>query len=323
MKAIYQNNYGKSNVLKYGKQPIPKISDHQLLIKNHASSVNPRDWMIRSGRYQLQFLVPKFPLILGSDFSGEVVRVGCKVKGFSIGDRVTGMKNPSQGLGTYAEYVAVQKNNVTKIPLQLSYIEAAGIPLCALTAWQALVKKAKIRSGMKILVIGASGGVGSYAVQIACALGASVTAVCSGENKEGVSKLGASSVIDYKKCDVNETGMQYDIIFDTVGSGDLNKYSKSLSANGCYLSTIPSIKNISSTISGFIKAFTLPFIKFKKTKIVMVNSNMSDLDNILKLVNNKNITPKIDTIYNLADAQAAHDYSRTLRAKGKIILAID
>jgi NADPH:quinone reductase-like Zn-dependent oxidoreductase len=137
MKAVYQTKYGKSDVLQYGEQISPSLKANEIRIKNYASSVNPRDWMIRSGRYQLQFLVPSFPLILGSDFSGEVLETGAKVKGFKVGDKVFGMKNPSEGLATYAEEVVAPAKTMALIPKGLSYTDVAGVPLCSLTAWHA------------------------------------------------------------------------------------------------------------------------------------------------------------------------------------------
>ena len=201
MKAVYQTKYGKSDVLIYGEQTRPTISANEIRIKNYATSVNPRDWLIRSGRYQLQFLVPKFPLILGSDFAGEITEVGAKVKDYKLGDKVFGMKNPSEGLATYASEVVALAKNIAYMPNNISFNEAAGVPLCSLTAWQALVDKAGIKEGMKVLVIGASGGVGSYGVQIAKALGGDITAVCSEKNTALATSLGASKVINYHKQD--------------------------------------------------------------------------------------------------------------------------
>jgi NADPH:quinone reductase-like Zn-dependent oxidoreductase len=170
---------------------------NEVRIKNHASSVNSRDWMIRSGRYQLQFLVPSFPLILGSDFVGEVMKIGAKVKGFKEGDKVFGMKSPSEGLATYAEQVIALEKNIALMPRGISYTEAAGVPLCSLTAWQALVNKGRLKKVLKVLIVGASGGVGSFAVQIATALGGEVTAVCSQANEVMVLGLSARKVINY------------------------------------------------------------------------------------------------------------------------------
>ncbi len=330
MKAIFQTRYGKSHVLQYGDQSGPasnvNIKPRQLLIANHAASVNPRDWMIRSGRYQLQFLVPSFPLILGSDFAGVVLSVGAGVKNFKVGDRVFGMKNPSQGLATYAEQVVVNEQSAVRIPDNLSFIDAAGIPLCALTAWQALIKKAKLKSGMKVLIIGASGGVGSYAVQIASAMGAQVTAVCSANNHQMVKELGAAKVIDYKKQDfVNTPASEensYHVIFDTIGRHSLKRCASHLHVGGCYVSTIPSPGNLKSVFSGFLKSIALPFMALKHTKIVMVKSSADDLEKIANLVNKEKIKPLIDSVYPLKDAAQAHDHSRSLRAKGKIILQV-
>ena len=168
MKAIYQTKYGKSEVLQYGELDSPVIKANEMRIKNYASSVNPRDWLIRSGKYQLQILVPSFPLILGSDFAGEIIEIGSKVKGFKSGDNVFGMKNPSQGLATYSEEVVSRANNIALIPKGIFYTQAVGVPLCSLTAWQALVEKTGIKTGMKVLIIGASGGTSFILISLVC-----------------------------------------------------------------------------------------------------------------------------------------------------------
>ena len=328
MKAVYQTKYGKSDVLQYGEQSTPVIKANEVRIKNHASSVNPRDWMIRSGRYQLQFLVPKFPLILGSDFAGEVLEVGAKVKFFNPGDKVFGMKNPSEGLATYAEEVVAPEKNMALIPTGTSYAEAAGVPLCALTAWQALVQKACLKrigkergeKGVKVLIIGASGGVGSFGVQIAKALGGEVTAVCSQKNEGMVTSLGASKVIDYHQYDFVKGSDRYDIIFDTIGRHTLNKCASVLKTGGTYVSTVPSPENIKAMATTKFKSLFSQATK--KTSVVMVKSDGRDLAEVAKLIFDGRIRPVIDQVYPLQQASQAHDYSRSLRAKGKIILEI-
>jgi NADPH:quinone reductase-like Zn-dependent oxidoreductase len=334
MKAVYQTKYGKSDVLKYGEQSKPEIKANEVRIKNHASSVNPRDWMIRSGRYQLQFLVPKFPLILGSDFAGEVLEVGAKVKDFKPGDKVFGMKNPSEGLATYAEEVAAPAKNMTLIPKGLSYTEAAGVPLCSLTAWQALVQKACLKKrviergkegGVKVLIIGASGGVGSFGVQIAKALGGDVTAVCSQKNEVLVTNLGASKVIDYHLQDFVKGNDCYDIIFDTVGRHDLNKCAAVLKPGGTYVSTVPSPTNLKAMAITTFKSLLSQATnsqETKKARVVMVRSDGRDLAEVAKLIFDGRIRSVVDQVYPLQQADQAHDYSRSLRAKGKIILEI-
>lgn len=320
MKAVYQTKYGTSEVLKYGEQQAPAIKPYQVLVDNHATSVNPRDWLIRSGRYQLQFLVPSFPLILGSDLAGEVVQVGARVSRFEVGDRVFGMKNPREGLATYSGQVAVAEKNITHIPVGLSYVEAAGMPLCALTAWQALVDKAQVQAGTEVLVIGASGGVGSYAVQIASALGASVTAVCSASNADMVIQLGASKVIDYHHEDFVAGADRFDIIFDTIGRHSLSRCAGVLSAGGSYVSTIPNPTNLKSLAISKIKSRVMP--ASRKANVVMVKSSGSDLRQVADLVANGKVRPVIDSVFPIAEASKAHDHSRSLRAKGKIILQI-
>jgi len=318
MKAVYQVKYGKSDVLQYGEQNSPAMKVNEVRIKNYAASVNPRDWLIRSGRYQLQFLVPKFPLILGSDFAGEVVEVGAKVSNFKRGDQVFGMKNPSQGLATYADEVVALERSMWLIPEGMSYIEAAGVPLCSLTAWQALVKKAKIKKGKKVLIIGAAGGVGSYGVQIAKALGAEVAAVCSKKNEALVSELGAYKVIDYHQQDFLKSGECYDIIFDTIGHHSLAKCSRVLNIAGTYVSTIPNSQNLKSMI--FTRFKSALYKTIKKTEVVMVKPKGDDLAEVSKLISCGHIRAVIDQVFPLQQTAEALDYSRSLRAKGKIIL---
>jgi len=318
MKAVYQVKYGKSDVLQYGEQNSPAMKANEVRIKNYASSVNPRDWIIRSGRYQLQFLVPKFPLILGSDFAGEVVEVGAKVSSFKRGDHVFGMKNPSQGLATYADEVVALESSMSLIPEGMSYIEAAGVPLCSLTAWQALVQKAKIKKGNKVLIIGAAGGVGSYGVQIAKALGGKVTAVCSKTNEAMVSELGAYKVVDYHQQDFLNSGELYDIIFDTIGRHSLAKCSKVLNVAGTFVSTIPSPQNLKSMVVTRFKSAL--YKATKKTEVVMVKPKGDDLAEVSKFISSGHIRAVIDQVFPIQQTAQAHDYSRSLRAKGKIIL---
>jgi NADPH:quinone reductase-like Zn-dependent oxidoreductase len=320
MKAVYQTKYGKSDVLQYGEQANPTPKANEIRVKNYASSINPRDWMIRRGRYQLQFLVPSFPLILGSDFAGEIIEIGSKVKGFKLGDKVFGMKNPSEGLATYSEEVVAPTKNMAIIPKGLSYTEAAGVPLCSLTAWQALVGKADMKKGLKVLIVGASGGVGSFGVQIAKALGGEVTAVCSQKNAAMVTDLGATKVIDYHQQDFLKSESRYDIIFDTIGRHDLSKCSPIMNPGGTYVSTVPSPKNLKSMVITKIQSFF--FKSCKKAVVVMVKSDGSDLDEVAKLILAGSVKPVIDQVFPLQQASLAHDHSRSLRAKGKIILEI-
>jgi len=321
MKAIYQTKYGKSDVLEFGEQISPRLGEGDIRVKNYAASVNPRDWMIRSGRYQLQFLVPSFPLILGSDFAGEIIEVGAKVKEFRVGDRVFGMKNPSEGLATYANEVVAPAKNIALIPSRLSYTDAASVPLCALTAWQALVNQSHIKKDMKVLVVGASGGVGSFAVQIASALGANVTGVSSQGNRELVESLGAKKVIDYANQDFASGAERYDIIFDTIGKHSLKQCRKVLTKRGVFVSTIPSPANLQAMLLTSLKSM---FMGNKQVaKVVMVKSSGEDLNRVARMIREKSVRPLIDRVFSLQEAGVALDYSRSLRAKGKIVLEVN
>ncbi len=320
MKAIYQTQYGSTDVLTYGEQAQPDITRQQILVENHAASINPRDWLIRSGKYQMQFAVPKFPLILGSDFSGVVVKVGSQVKNFKVGDSVYGMKNPKDGLGAYAQFVAVNEKSVYIKPATISYQQAAATPLCGLTAWQALVNIAKIKTGQKVLVVGASGGVGSFAVQIAKALGARVDAVCGPNNMDMVKELGAEQVFNYKQDNFKAQLTDYPVIFDTIGRHGFQPYMKALTPGGIYVSTIPSPQNLKAQIKTSLLSKILPATK--RVAMVLVKSSGQDLKQLSKLIEEKKVTPLIEQVFPLDEVAAAHDLSRSFRAKGKIILDI-
>jgi len=320
MKAIYQTQYGSTDVLTCGEQAMPEITSQQILVENHAASINPRDWLIRSGKYQMQFAVPKFPLILGSDFAGVVAKVGDQVKNFKVGDSVYGMKNPKDGLGAYAQFVAVNEKSVYMKPSTISYQQAAATPLCGLTAWQALVNIAKLKAGQRVLVVGASGGVGSFAVQIAKALGARVDAVCGPNNIDMVKALGAEQVFNYKQDNFKDQLKDYPVIFDTIGRNGFQPYMKALTPGGIYVSTIPSPQNLKAQIKTTVLSKILPATK--RIAMVLVKSSGQDLKCLSKLIEQKQVIPLIEQVFPLEEVASAHDLSRSFRAKGKIILDV-
>ncbi|MBI3288562.1 MAG: NAD(P)-dependent alcohol dehydrogenase, partial [Elusimicrobia bacterium] len=216
MKAAVIDEYGPADVLRVREVPRPAPRPDQILIEVHASSVNPIDWKIRGGALSL-LTGRSFPMILGYDVSGRVVEAGAAVARFRVGDLVYARSDSKTGRA-YAQYVAVGEGAAALKPKNASHEEAAAVPLAALTSFQALRDLGRIEKGGRVLVIGASGGVGVYAVQIAKALGAHVTAVCGTDNVALVRDLGADVVIDYRK----ESGLgasdSYDIIFDAVAS---------------------------------------------------------------------------------------------------------
>ncbi len=323
MKAIFQTRTGKPDVLQLGELPTPTCGPEDVLVSNFATSVNPRDCLIRAGRYQLQFLVPKFPLILGSDCYGQVLSTGSNVRNFKKGDWVYGLKNPSHGLGTYAECVVIPANNLALAPNNISVEQAAGVPLCALTAWQALIDHGQLKTGQlkkkqRVLVIGASGGVGSFAVQIAKAHSAQVDGMCSAANTDLVHSLGADRVYDYKTQDIKTINSQYDIIFDSIGQHSAETCQHLLSKGSTFVTTVPTpsylLKHLASK---WLTLFSIPHLH---KRVVMVKPSQQQLTDITRLIEQKAIVPVIDSVYAMDQVTEAHLRSQSKRAVGKIII---
>ncbi|MBR8837458.1 MAG: NAD(P)-dependent alcohol dehydrogenase [Stigonema ocellatum SAG 48.90 = DSM 106950] len=312
MKAVIIRRYGSPEVLQYEDVEQPKIKPDQLLVKVHATTVNPIDWKIRQGMFKL-ISGSKFPIILGFDLSGEVVEVGSGVTHFKPGDPIYG--NVGFPGGAYAEFAAVPEKSAALKPTNMTYEEAATVSGAALTALQALRNQGNIQSGHTVLINGASGGVGIFAVQIAKALGAEVTAVCSTKNLELVKSLGASRLIDYTQQDFTQDTTQYDIIFDAVGKQSFSSCKGVLKPNGVYVTTLPSPDSIFQSILTLL-------IPGKKAKIVFESPNSQDLVYLKELIESGKIRTVIDRTYPLQELAAAHAYSETGRAVGKIAIAV-
>ncbi|MBD2360826.1 NAD(P)-dependent alcohol dehydrogenase [Anabaena minutissima FACHB-250] len=311
MKAVIIRRYGATDVLQYEELEQPQIKPDELLVRVHASSVNPIDWKTRKG--MLSFLTGnKFPMILGFDVAGEVVAVGSQVTRFRVGDAIYGStKFPG---GAYAEFAAVPENLAALKPTNLSYEEAATVPLAAMTALQALRDLGHILPRQKVLINGAAGGVGMFAVQIAKAFNAEVTGVCSTKNLEFVKSLGADRVIDYTEQDFTAEMIQYDIIFDAVAKRSLAHCKKVLKPNGVYISTLP-------TPEVLIQGFLSMFLPGQKAKFVMEKPNAQDLVYLKELIEAGKVRTVIDRTYPLQELAAAHAYSESERTVGKIAIS--
>lgn len=321
MKAVYIKNYGGVEVLEYGDVPKPRPKKGQVLVEVHASSVNPRDWLLREGKYVFRYIMPPFPLILGSDISGVVVDVGQNTSRFKPGDSVFGMQTPFGGMGGYAEYIAIDESALAHKPPKISHQEAAGVPCAALTAYAALQDIAKIKAGTFVTIIGASGGVGAYAVQLAKAFGATVTAVTSTANIEFVKLLGADKVIDYKKEKFNSLLSNQDVVFDTIGRENLSKCRQVLNQSGRYITTIPNLQNLFEALySNFIRLFSPNNSRSAHTVLVPANGLM--LEKIASLMVESKVFTTIDSIFSLSETKLAHEKSRSWRTRGKIILQV-
>lgn len=315
MRAVCIEKLGSPEVLKVCEFPRPTPKANEVLVRVRASSVNPRDTLIRSGRYQLQFLLPKRPLVLGSDIAGVIEAVGERVRGFKIGDQVMAMKNPTEGHGGYAEYVTVRATSLAPKPSERSFNEAAGLPLCGLTALQALRKPGRLRSGEDVLVIGASGGVGSFAVQIARQIGANVTGVCSGRNADLVRSLGCVAVVDYTQESILDRPERYDIVFNTIGSYDPILASRILKSGGRFLTTIPNARALwQAAWSRFAPWGAV-------VGVAQVKPSGRDLSELSGWMAQGKLRTVIDSVYPLAQLADAHRRSQTRRARGKIIIS--
>ncbi|RSK29887.1 NAD(P)-dependent alcohol dehydrogenase [Hymenobacter metallilatus] len=315
MNAIYFTEYGPADVLRYGEQPTPSPKSDQILVRVRASSINPIDWKVRSG--DLKMLTgPRFPRIPGRDVAGEVAAVGSHVTRFTIGDRVYGLPNDGTG-GANAEYALLAESVAAFIPATLSFEEAGGVPLAALTALQGLHDYGQLLSGDRVLVNGASGGVGTFAVQIAKALGAGeVTAVCGPNNLELVRSLGADRVINHEEHDFTKDRSLYDLIFDAVGKSSFTASQLALRRNGRYVTTVP---EPAAVITDKLAAA----LSTKSAHLFLAKERGTDLALISAWLQAGTIRVVIDKTFPLAETAQAHRYSETGSAAGKIVLTVD
>ena len=314
MKAVVFDRYGSVEVLQYRELSKPTIKPDQLLVRVSASSVNPVDWKIRQGHVQLLSGF-NFPRIVGSDISGVVEEIGREVTKFQPGDEVYTFLNPING-GACAEYAVVPESDAAIKPKNITHAEAAGVPIAGLTALQSLRDLGVIQSGNKVLINGASGGVGTFAVQVAKAMNAEVTGVCSAKNREFVKSLGADFVVDYAEVDFTQQPEKYDIILDAVGTRTFAECEKVLQPEGVYISTLPILDNFAPMLTSW-------FISGKKAKLIVANANTSDLGALRELIESDKVEPIVDRTYSLQEVAAAHAYSETGRAIGKIAIVIE
>jgi 2-desacetyl-2-hydroxyethyl bacteriochlorophyllide A dehydrogenase len=313
MQAVFINQYGSTQVLEYGNIETPSPKPDQLLVKVYASSVNPVDWKIRSG--QLQFLTGyNFPLVLGFDIAGEVVEVGESVTRFQPGDKIYAYLDSLPG-GAYAEYAVVSARVACLKPDNMSYEQAGAVPLAATTALQSLRDLGHILPGHQVLINGASGGVGSFAVQIAKGFKAEVTAICSTSNLELVQSLGADRIIDYTVQDFTQDSNTYDIIFDAVGKQSFSGCKNSLKPNGIYITTLPDPDSVVQSVVTFV-------LPGKKAKLIVAQSSGQDLAYLKELIEADKMRSVIERTYPLSELAAAHTLSEQGHVAGKIAIAM-
>ena len=323
MRAIAQEEFGPPDVLELKEVDEPNVAESEVLVRVHAASPNPWDWHFMRGmpyisRPQAGWRKPRNK-VLGGDVAGEVVGIGDDVERLRVGDRVFGFV----GHGGFAEYVSASEEAFALMPRDLSYEEAATVPLAAMTALQGMRDVGNVQRGEKVLIVGASGGVGTFAVQIAKWLGAHVTGVCSSRNLELVRSIGAEEVIDYTERDFTQGSERYDVIFQLAGTAGPNACRKALNPKGrLVLSSGDSTGRIIGPMARIMRAAALsPFVS-QSLRVLRFKADYEDLGLLSDLIEGGDLAPVIDRRYPLDRTSEAIRYLETGRARGKLVIAV-
>jgi NADPH:quinone reductase-like Zn-dependent oxidoreductase len=320
MKAIVYHKYGSPNDLKLEEIAKPTPQDNEVLVKVHAASTNAADWHLLRGKPFLVrlmgfgFLKPKNK-ILGSDIAGRVEAVGRNVKQFQPGDEVFGTIR-----GGFAEYVCAREDALVLKPANISFEEAAAVPMAAVTALQGLRDKGQIKLGQKVLIQGASGGVGTFAVQIAKSFGAEVTGVCSTRNVDMVRSIGADQVIDYTQADFTQNGQRYDLILAANGYHSISEYKRALSPKGMYVMTGGSMAQLFQAV---LLGPWLSMTGNKKMGNLLMKPNTKDLVFMKELLERGEVVPVIERRYPLSEVADAIRYLEAGHAQGKVVITVE
>ncbi len=332
MKAFVVSRYGKANSVEAVELPEPELGDRDVLIQIHAASVNPLDLKIRNG--ELKPLLPyKLPLVLGNDLAGVVIKAGANVDRFKLGDEVYA-KPDKDRIGAFAELIAISENDVAKKPHGLDMEQAASIPLVGLTAWQALIEKAKLRPGQKVLIHAGSGGLGTIAVQLAKHLGATVATTTSTANVEWVKRLGADVVIDYRSNDFETVLDDYDVVIDTQGGQTLEKSLRVLKPGGKVISVAgPPAPDFGKEFGAnwfLIQAMRILSLKIRRKakrrgvtySFLFMRASGDQLRELGSLIDSGVIRPVVDRVFPFQSTTEALAYVEKGRAKGKVVIKI-
>jgi NADPH:quinone reductase-like Zn-dependent oxidoreductase len=330
MKAFILDRYRKKGALRLGEMPEPVLRDDDLLVEIHASGLNPLDSKIRDGEFKL--ILPYHPpFILGHDVAGTVIRVGSKVRRFKPGDEVYARPRDRR-IGTFAEMIAINEADVALKPKNLTMVEASTIPLVGLTVWQALVERAQLRAGQKILIHAGSGGVGTLAIQLARHLGATVATTTSTANVELVRNLGADVVIDYRKQDFAKVLSGYDVVLNSLGSDTLGKSLGVLKPGGKLISIAgpPDVAFAREQgLNWFLRQVMrlLSFSIGRKARrreisysFLFMRANGEQLSRITSLIESGIIRPVIDRVFPFEAANDALAYIEKGRSRGKVVI---
>jgi NADPH:quinone reductase-like Zn-dependent oxidoreductase len=322
MKAVVYSDYGGPDVLRHVEIEKPAAADNEILVKVHAASVNPVDWHFMRGtpypiRFGMGLKKPASPQRLGFDYAGTIEAVGRSVTQFNVGDAVFGGKQ-----GSLAEYLTVPADRgPVKKPERLTFEQAAGVTVAGMTALQALRKKAQVQRGQRVLINGAAGGVGTFAVQLAKAFGAEVTGVQSTRNMELVRSIGADHAIDYTKDDFTTSGERYDVILDNVGNRSLSDLRRVLKPGGMYFPNGGGSPE-KTVVGRMVQLLVMmPFIS-QKIRFFVATPNRDDLQTLADLMETGAVTPVIDRCYPFTQAAEAIRYLESGHVRGKVVVTI-
>jgi NADPH:quinone reductase-like Zn-dependent oxidoreductase len=332
MKAILAERYGGPEVLELADVDVPKSGPNGVLVRIHATSVNPIDWKLRrgclSGLWNL-----RFPVIWGCDFSGVVEQTGGAVSLFKPGDEVYGFKHGKVARtyrGTYAEYAVVPESALARKPSNLRHVDAAVIPLAALTAWQALVDQGNLQPGQRVLIHAAAGGVGVFAVQIAKALGAYVAATAGPKNRDFLRELGADLPIDYTRERIEDKVSGYDLVLDGVGQSVWKSSRRALRRGGRLVTlTIPipetkssKLRFFSMAMAGVLGGSMQALLAGQRLLVTRVQPRGGELEKITRLVESGRLRPVIEKVFALEEVAKAHLLSESGHVRGKLAVKV-
>lgn len=332
MKAFIVDRYGSADRVRSSDVPVPEMRDDDVLIEIHAAGVNPLDSKIRDGEFKL--LLPyRLPLILGNEFAGVVVRVGSRVRRFKLGDEVYARPDANR-IGTFAEFIAVSEEDLAIKPKNLTMEEAASIPLVGLTAWQALIERAHLKKGQKVLIHAGSGGVGTFAIQLAKHVGATVATTTSTANIDFVKRLGADIVIDYKKDSFEETLRDCDVVLNSLDAETLKKSLHVLKPGGKLISISgpPDPEFARQFGLNRILQFVMRLLSFRIRRrakrhrvdysFLFMRASGDQLREIGSLIEAGGIRPVLDRVFPFESTKEAMAYVETGRAKGKVVVKV-
>lgn len=320
MRAAVLHELGPRVQVLIEMRPVPRPGPGQVLVRVAAAAVNPRDWMIRAGIYPFRMMLPRRPFVMGSDFAGTIETLGRDVHDLTPGQRVFGMQRAFGAFGACAEFVVVGRDLIAPTPDRLGDTEAAGIPLAALTAWHALFRYAALQAGERVLVTGASGGVGMFAVQLAAATGAAVTGVCGAPNMVFVESLGAVEVLDYRRPDFMADHPRWDVVFDAAGRWSYRWFRSRMAAGGRYVTTVPRMPDLGAAVISPVTKMLRP--GRPTASLVLVKAGGEPLLDIARRAAAGALQSHVDTVYPLAGINQALDHSRTMHVRGKLVIRI-